>query len=596
MNENRMIQREGGLPASTPRPLALLICAILAAGALFPAVAEEIDLGIPTSAPWMDPVAAETGGAEAAVEKAKHPLEIRFWERVEDDLRGIGRWRSSLLGVLRLSASKKAAPVFPPSPVERPHLLQEYREAARATWAKAMDCWLALDSMLARYGEFHALEERKVRSAAFLTARAILLSQARFARQWAVVAGRDPALAKLFDEPIRSLGLPAGAFTRIQDRFGGGAPARFSRALRVYEASADRWALDGVLGEAGRAWRQARKRDAAFLPKASRRRMGFAQALRILEEEALVPTFPVLSSAGDPGEDVELQGVRRPPLFPPGKDDAAVSVSSQIVYAVDTVRHWFQLDPPGGRRPEVLLSTAQVRGLAGVLRPGDVLLLRRERYVGSIGQPGFWHAAGLFVGEERSRRKFFGGDSVSEQLRARHPEAYRKHRGPDARSRPRTVASSDWGGVGLFDLERFARADSLAVLRPRLEPGRIAQALDIAFGAVGSPFDPDNDMASRDALGDAELVVLSLLSDRDRPGLSPAPADFFGRRLIRANMFVRRFDRRFGTPEQRLDFVDFFDAIEAKYASGSAPLEELRRSWRRPKWVMKAEKESSDEE
>ncbi|OGR59395.1 MAG: hypothetical protein A2X36_12630 [Elusimicrobia bacterium GWA2_69_24] len=531
------------------------------------AASGDIDLGIPTFAPWEDPALTEEGRAGRAAKQkaAAHPLELRVAAGLRQDLDSVARWRAGLLGVVEFA--KRRPQVFPPLAAARDALFEEYREEARGAWVRAMDFWLALDGFMGRYAAFGALRDPGLQDEAFLTAYAAFLAEARFAREWTELASRDEQLEKLFDEPVGELGLPAGAYGRLKARFR--APA-FAAAAAAAAARRRAIRKGKVPGEGSG--------DPAFLPKHPKFRGSLPEASRIARDEAFRPLFRTLSAADPMPDSVALVDRDPLPLVPPSPAGVDVSVSSQVVYALDTVRYWLQLDPPGEPRPEVLITSSQAAQVALALVPGDILLLRRERFLDGIGLPGYWHHAGLYVGTETERRRAFGGDFLNEHLRASFPEAYRRH----SEGAPRGVAEAgESGRVGFSPWGGFARADGLAVLRPRLEADAAAEAMVRVFARAQD---------GRPVVSGAELIALAYPAAAGRRGLSIPATEFAGVRSVWPDQLVKAFDANYGTQGQELDLVRFLDPHEERQETREASLEEFRRSWRRPKWFLEKEK------
>ncbi|MFH1723394.1 MAG: YiiX/YebB-like N1pC/P60 family cysteine hydrolase [Elusimicrobiota bacterium] len=555
---------------------------------------DEVDLGIPSAPPWEDPLLQDgepvpEGGGRAR----RHPLEVRFWERLSEDSEALERWRKGLLEALRFARGRPQ--VFPPAAVERASLFEEYRAEARGAWNRAMDYWLALDALLARYGAFGVLADGAERKAAFLVGYAAYLAQARFVREWTELGVRDPNLGRLFDEPVGGLGLPAGSYTLLERRFLGPEASDAADAVRAYHRFiGGSRALEKGVGRGLRSWRRERELDAKFLPRGSGRRpMPPDAALALVRDGAFAGTFALRSAAGPWDGSVKAPYEPRRNLLLPLPVWEGISVSSRVVYALDTLRYWFQMDAPSGPRPDVLISREQAREVAGALVPGDILLVRRERYLSAIGQPGFWHHAALYAGTADERRRYFKGDAVNERLRASHSEAYRRNAEEGEDGAPCLLEASERaGGVVLTPLSRVAAADALAVLRPRLGLREKARALERAFRAFGKPYDYQFDFLSDEAVASAELIYRAYAPDDEGRGLRPPGERVYGRRSVSPNMLARTFDAVFGTADQRLDWVLFLDGRGDRHDARAATMEEFRRSWRRPKWALSPGKEN----
>lgn len=200
-------------------------------------------------------------------------------------------------------------------------------------------------------------------------------------------------------------------------------------------------------------------------------------------------------------------------------------------------------DPPA-IRPE------QIRAARLELRPGDILLERRNWYLSNAFLPGFWPHAALYVGSADDLRKL----GIAE-----HPEVKSRLAAfstPDAHGESPTVVESVSEGVVFNTLSHSIAADHVAVLRPRkLSPEQIGQAIIRAFSHQGKPYDFEFDFFTSDKLVCTELVY------RAYEGfLRFELVRVMGRDTLPALDIARKFARERSTPEAELDFVLMLDA------------------------------------
>lgn len=541
------------------------------------------DLGIPSTPPWEDP-GAESGGPGGPKGKggaSRHPLEEDFWGNAGMDALELERWRSGILAAAWFAVGQPQ--VF--QPAGEGALYDEYRETARRTWARAMDHWLALDSLVGRYGEFRELSGQEERAAAFSLAYAAWLAQSRFVREWTGLCGGRAALEKLFDEPVPELGLPAGSYSRIKARFQGekGAADR-AAAWSYYLHLGGARAAARVPGVRRELFERARAEDAAA-PKRTAR-----GPARLPGREFLAGTFATVSAARAWTEGTGPREDETPSLMPPPPEWETVSISCRAVYAVDSVRHWFRMDASTAARPASLVSRSQAGDLARELEPGDILLARRGGSLSDIGLPGFWHIAGVYAGTPAERRKYFGSDELDAALKRGAPEAYAANAGTSAAAGA-PVAQARPGGVGFAPLGEFAAADAVAVMRPRLGRPEKTEAIRRVFACFKKPYDHKYDVRSGAAVSGAELAARAY---EGSAGLRIPLEESLGTWTVSANALVRKFDAEFGTPAQEFDWVAFLDEDVSPGGFGRArraSLEEFRGSWRRPKWALREEAE-----
>ena len=100
--------------------------------------------------------------------------------------------------------------------------------------------------------------------------------------------------------------------------------------------------------------------------------------------------------------------------------------------------------------------------LAGLLRPGDVLVTRHEYALSNLFLPGYWPHAALFVGRPEDRERL--GIEID-------PDKAERWSGD------RCVLEALKDGVRFRPLEETASVDALAVLRPRLSNEELVRGL-----------------------------------------------------------------------------------------------------------------------
>ncbi len=196
-----------------------------------------------------------------------------------------------------------------------------------------------------------------------------------------------------------------------------------------------------------------------------------------------------------------------------------------------------------------LISLGQIRELRRKLKPGDILLERRNWYLSNAFLPGFWPHGALYVGDAEDIRKLEIADRP--EVRRRFPDFCKMA----ADGNPHTVIESVSDGVIFNSLEESMHADYVAVLRPRLlDPRAIAEAVATAFSHQGKPYDFEFDFFTSDKLVCTELVYRSyegaLQFDLER---------VMGRDTLPADQIVRKFIRERARPGAQLEFVLFLD-------------------------------------
>jgi hypothetical protein len=444
--------------------------------------------------------------------------------------------------------------LFPPASEREPLILDEVRRRnARIVWQSFLDYMLALESIRTFHSDFADLRGAR-KKASFEIMNAAFLAQYRAALAFIERAERNPGYRKQFDEDLPELGLAAGSYSLLKFRY-----------LNV--AIAARFvALDAM--------------RAATRPGASP-----------LTAAASEDRAAILAAGRGTG----------PALTAINAVEVVKGIGKDIWLPVQTgVANWMG-DTRVYREGISLIPAAEISELPGELEPGDVLFQRREWYLSNIGLPGFWTHAALYVGTPDDRRRAFDDDETREWVRSmgeesgeleallasRYPEATREARKKEG-GHPRRVIEAIGEGVLFTTLEHSAAADSMAVLRPRLTAKEKAIGIYRAFGYAGRPYDFDFDFLTDDRLVCSELVYKAYEKGDGMTGLTLEMNEVAGRKVIPPNEMVRQFDGEYATERQQFDFVFFLDGRERPRRAVRSDVEELRKSWKRPRWHVVA--------
>lgn len=205
--------------------------------------------------------------------------------------------------------------------------------------------------------------------------------------------------------------------------------------------------------------------------------------------------------------------------------------------------------PRGGKS---LIAPEQVEELRTKLRPGDVILERRNWFLSNAFLPGYWPHSALYVGTADDLRSL-GLDR--DPRVARHLEAFA--RPGHAGHRPVIIEAVSEGVVFTSLEHSIGEADSAAVLRPRLDDDARREAIARAFSHAGKPYDFDFDFFSADKLVCTEVVHRSLSGYVDFPLV-----EILGTKTLPALEIVRYFTTDAG--RAKLEFVAFLDGDERR--------------------------------
>lgn len=446
------------------------------------------------------------------------PVSLHATARADADARAVGIYREGLL-----AATEEVRTLT--NGGKRQMLTSEEKARLRQAWGAFLDYLLALDSI----GAYH---REHARNGGLGVTYAAFLAQYRGALEMIDAAEKLPGADQVLNEPVPSIGVPAGTYAKVKFRWLNVARATEFAALQ---------SLYLIRGKNGMPFIS---EDAKYILDAGKGRgqiQTARNAIKIATSAAFTAWFPVQKG----------------------------------------VAEWMG-DTRVARGERFLVSSKQIEELARQLEPGDVFLERREWYVSNVGLPGFWPHTALYIGDAATRARYFDDADVRawvrEQGRADGDfEAFLRERFPSPGKARVIEAISE--GVSLTTLEHSAAADSFAVLRPRATKREKAIAIARAFAYLGRPYDFDFDFHT-----DRALVCSEVIYKAYEPAVALPLSKTLGKLNTPPNEIVREFDATYGTARQQFDFVLFLDGHERRARAQWATLSAFRESWKRPKW------------
>lgn len=153
-----------------------------------------------------------------------------------------------------------------------------------------------------------------------------------------------------------------------------------------------------------------------------------------------------------------------------------------------------------GHRPR--LPEAVAGELCGLLRPGDVIVCRKEHAVTNYFLPGYWKHVALYLGTAADLRRL--GIAEHEHVRPRWSQLLSEKRRPAER-----VLESMKDGVRIRGVDSALGCDAVVAIRPRLDSQDVAAALARGMFHEGKPYDFDFDFTRADRLVCTEVVYRS---------------------------------------------------------------------------------------
>ena len=264
--------------------------------------------------------------------------------------------------------------------------------------------------------------------------------------------------------------------------------------------------------------------------------------------------------------------------------DGIRDTSGEVIYEVQkAISSWIGDFRAIKIEPAIDVHSQQFKELRAKLKPGDILLERRNYYGSNAFLPGYWPHAALYIGTpedllelglagdldelENLLGEGFGKDTdkVGEFWGdpARRGEGYAS---PDLHhGDPHVIIEAVSEGVVFSSLEHsIGGADSVAVLRPVASRDEIIKAIRTAFSHWGKPYDFEFDFTSVDKLVCTELVYRSYGGNSSESTISFIVDTIMGRPTMPAVNLVRKFkeDQEAGNPQ--LEFIAFLEPPLAK--------------------------------
>ncbi len=129
--------------------------------------------------------------------------------------------------------------------------------------------------------------------------------------------------------------------------------------------------------------------------------------------------------------------------------------------------------------------------LGDILQPGDAIVTRHDDAMSNLFLPGYWIHSSLHIGTEADRQRL--GVRVDSQRESRWTGSIR-------------VLEARKDGVLLRPLHDTLRVDAVAVIRPKLSPVHLAEALSRALTHEGKLYDFEFDFFRSDRLVCTEVV------------------------------------------------------------------------------------------
>ncbi|MBR58373.1 MAG: hypothetical protein CMH54_10175 [Myxococcales bacterium] len=435
--------------------------------------------------------------------------------------------------------------------VEANQLSTEESLVLSAQWAQFVEASYELDLLKNRYRAFYQVNgftHPKLHAQAFLIAYGAHVSQYRAAALVTARIGKYETAKKLLDDAHPDRGLPAGSFARVQ--------LMVSHPNEILRLNAGR----------------------PYLPLMKLRLKKDDPAVLRTEEQISDVNHLVLHDA--------KVFVKNPlDVFEHHAGEMWYPVQKGVALGMASVRTVSR---------DYFISPEDLESESKNLLPGDIMLTRREWHLTNLGIPGYWTHAALYIGVLEQMDRFFadvpelGEQTPSEIIQERFPQVYDELCRQDNTGATPSVIEAMRPGVILQSLNASARADSLAVLRPKVTKADRWQAILAALPHFGKPYNYQFDFRTETALVCSQLVYKAYEPVDDfrlEPRLNG------GRLLLSPNEIAIKYDQEMDRADAEMDLVLFLDGIRLGTVVKRG-VQEFRDSWSRPKWHIVFQEES----
>jgi hypothetical protein len=429
------------------------------------------------------------------------------------------------------------------------------REELRSLFWSFVEPLLALDELKHRYEAWYGIDYRKqsrLHAQMFSIAFASLCVQVNKGQAWLDLVGSNTTVASVFDEAIPELGIPRGMFTSIRGHLGR------TRDLSYVPLGAE-W-YDAWIGK------HLSAQDGALRV--------IVEAQRDTALKNIVAGQAVVQRGKNKVETVKGKAFRK--WFPVQKEISEWAGDTRVA--------------PQERR---LIDDSHLAEMSKAMKPGDIVLERRNWYLSNIGLPGFWPHAVIFTGTPTDIRESFDEDAdvrtryggkFSEYLARKYPKVWATMASTDLHGKPMRVIEAISEGVSVASFEHSCGADYVAALRPNVPRVTQALAIERAISYVGRPYDFDFNFTTDDQLVCSELVVKAYEPDATSTGIRPVWARVAGRSVVTPTELAKLFTVERALPHPQLSFVYFLEGQEREHTSRAADADALAATLARPKW------------
>ncbi len=250
------------------------------------------------------------------------------------------------------------------------------------------------------------------------------------------------------------------------------------------------------------------------------------------------------------------------------------------------------------RVDQSLMTSKEVQLVQSSLEPGDIIFTRKEWALTNLGLPGFWTHTALYISTPKHRQVYFSDEETKTWVRGqgissgdfeillenKYGSTYEQSKIEPEDGTPFRVIEALAPGVILNSLETTLTCDGVAALRPKLSKLDKAKAISYAFSTLGKPYDLNFDFRTDSAMVCSELIIKAYEPTEGGEGLNIQTTQIGQRIVTPCNTIIQQFSEEYGTADQQLEYVLFYDGYEKQNRAIKSDVDQLLESWKRPDW------------
>jgi len=184
------------------------------------------------------------------------------------------------------------------------------------------------------------------------------------------------------------------------------------------------------------------------------------------------------------------------------------------------------------------------------LKPGDIILTRKEWQLTNLGIPGYWTHALLYTGKLTELSL-----NTQKLIAENSPEIARQ-------MAKKPILESTSKGVHLSKLTKALKSDSLVILRTKLNQEELESVILEALKHYGKPYDYELDFIHNHSLICSELIYKSFLTSK-KINLE-IPNYNWNYYMMVPNNLAEKFAQEFNKPNQELDLILYLEGNTIK--------------------------------